>query len=83
MMARFTEARRQAALARIKQKLERKFPIGCRVKLKAEGRKKWPRYADTTGTVVRYSHGVLLAVLFDGRKTERGWHPDFFKRVRP
>jgi hypothetical protein len=77
------EARMQAALVRIRRRLERKFPIGSRVRLKAEWRRTWPKYAETTGTVVRYQNGVSLMVRFDGRKTASGWHPDLFKKVRP
>jgi hypothetical protein len=78
-----SEARINAALTRIKKRLEKDFPIGSRVRLKAEARKMWPRYANSTGIVIRYYKGVSLMVQFDGRKTASGWHPDFFKRVRP
>lgn len=82
-MARITEAQLSDALIRIKKRIERDIPIGCRVCLKSQWRKRWPRYAHTRGTVTRYSKSVSLIVLFDGRKTASGYHPGFFKRVRP
>lgn len=82
-MGRMTEDQINAALTRIKKRLEKDFPIGSRVRFKAEARKKWPRYANSTGIVIRYYKGVSLMVQFDGRKTASSWHPDFFKRVRP
>lgn len=83
-MAEITQTRMDAALKRIKAKLDRNFPVGCRVKFKTSyARKTWPKYAEATGTVVRHFKGVSLMVLFDGRKTPSSWHPDFFKRIKP
>ena len=70
-----------AVLKRIQAKLKKRFPIRCRVRMTAEAAKKWPKYACVTGTVVRHRYsGTSPSVLWDGRKTETGYHPDFLRR---
>jgi hypothetical protein len=67
---------------RMHEKLERHFPIGCKVRLTAEAAKRWPRYKDSTGTVTKYEAGVSPLVLWEGRKTPSGYNPRFLRRVR-
>lgn len=81
MTARMTPRRRAEILARIKAKLDRNFPIGCRVRMSLAAARMWPRYARTIGTVVSHEHGVSPKVLWDGRKTASGYSPDFLVRV--
>ena len=73
----------EAVLKRIQTKLRRRLPIGCRVRMTAEAAKQWPKYAGVMGTVVRHRYsGVSPSVLWDGRKTDTGYHPDFLRRIR-
>lgn len=72
-----------AILDRIQRKLRRRFPIGSRVRMTREAAQQWPKYAKTSGTVVRYAYGgVSPFILWDGRKTGTSYHPDFLRRVR-
>lgn len=74
---------RDAVLKRIQTKLRRRFPIGCRVKMTREAASGWRKYAGVVGTVVRHGYsGTSPVVLWDGRKTATGYHPDFLRRVR-
>jgi hypothetical protein len=70
-----------AILKRLKEQVRERFPINCRVRMTAKAAKQWPKYAKVTGTVVRYGHGISPSVLWDGRKTDNGYHPDFLRRV--
>lgn len=73
----------EAILKRIQIKLRRRFPIGCRVKMTREAASGWRKYAGVVGTVVRHRHsGMSPSVLWDGRKTDTSYHPDFLRRVR-
>lgn len=73
----------EAVLKRIQIKLRHRFPIGCRVKMTREAASGWRKYAGVTGTVVRHGYnGASPFVLWDGRKTNTGYHPDFLRRVR-
>ena len=73
----------EAILKRIQAKLRRRFPIGCRVKMTREAADHWPKYKNVTGTIVRYANsGVSPCVLWDGRKTDTSYHPDFLRRTR-
>lgn len=72
-----------AVLKRIQADMQRRFPIGCRVKMTREAAEQWPKYAGVLGTVVRHAHsGVSPSVQWDGRKTDSSYHPDFLRRVR-
>lgn len=72
-----------SVLKRIQAKLKRRLPIECRVRMTREAARIWPQYANIIGTVVRHSAGgTAPAVLWDGRKTETSYHPDFIRRVR-
>lgn len=76
---------RDAVLARIRLRLERDFPLKCRVKLSKQGRAALivpKKHFDRRGTVIGYSHGVSPNVLWDGRKTPKGYHPSFLECVR-
>ena len=74
-----------AILKRMRTKMKKKFPINCRVRMTRVAAKQWPKYAQVTGTVVRHSNGISPCVLWDGRKTDSGYHPGFFsvKGVHP
>lgn len=71
----------QAALRRIRDRLEQRLPISCRVVMTDKAAQQWPKYKDIRGTIVDYEHGISPKVLWDGRKTAIGYHPDFIKRV--
>jgi hypothetical protein len=74
---------RSAVMARIRVRLERDFPIGCRVQLSALGRARQvvpKKHLDRHGTVVAYSHGVSPAVRWDGLKGAKGYAHEFLQR---
>jgi len=76
---------RKAVLARIRARLDRTFPIGCRVRLSRLGRKRnlvYAKHLDRQGEVVGYSHGVSPSVLWDGQKTPKGYATEFLSRIR-
>lgn len=73
--------RHQAALEQIRARLERDFPLQCRVVMTREAERNWPRYVGVIGTVVAYELGVSPKVLWDGRKTASSYHPAFLRRV--
>lgn len=75
-------ARYAAALARIKAKIRRRFPIGTTVRMNRRGEQQFPRYAGKRGKVVGYSSGVSPKVLWEHRRTADGWHEDFLTVVR-
>lgn len=67
---------------RMHEKLERRLPIGCKVRMTPEAARRWPRYKDCIGTVTKYEAGVSPLVLWEGRKTPSGYNPRFLRRVR-
>lgn len=80
-MQRMTQKRLDEALKRIQAETEKRFPIGCTVRLLRADAHLWPLYENEVGKVVGYARErTAIRVRFRGFKTAKDWSPRLFRK---